>query len=82
LQRKEEILRLILNLVAAGLVLVTLSTFAAKRSWIFDLLSHFRLQYVVAAALLFAVALAVRVYPAAIVFAAIAVLHGWTIKGL
>lgn len=75
-------MRLILNLVAAGLVLVTLSTFAAKRSWIFDLLSHFRLQYVVAAALLFAVALAVRVYPAAIVFAAIAVLHGWTIKGL
>jgi hypothetical protein len=73
-------LHLILNLVAAGLVLVTLSTFTAKLSWIFDLLSHFRLQY--AAALLLVVALTVRAYPAAIVFAVVAVLHSWTIKGL
>lgn len=74
-------MRLILSLVAAGLVLVILSTFTAKLSWIFDLLSHFRLQYA-AAALLLVVALTVRAYPAAIVFAVVAVLHSWTIKGL
>jgi endonuclease/exonuclease/phosphatase (EEP) superfamily protein YafD len=75
-------LRLILHLAAAGLGLITLLTFAARLSWMFDLLSHFRLQYIVAATLLLAVALGVRAYPAAIAFAAIAVLHGWTSKGL
>jgi endonuclease/exonuclease/phosphatase (EEP) superfamily protein YafD len=74
--------RLILNLAAVGLGLVTLATLVADLSGMFDLLSHFRLQYLVAATLLCAVALAVRAYPAALVFAAVAALHGWTIKGL
>jgi endonuclease/exonuclease/phosphatase (EEP) superfamily protein YafD len=75
-------LNLLLQLAAAGLLLVTLFTLAARLWWAFDLFSHFRLQYVVAALILGAAALALRAYPSAAVLAAVALVHGWVIKDL
>jgi endonuclease/exonuclease/phosphatase (EEP) superfamily protein YafD len=75
-------LHLFFILAAAGLALITLFTFAARLWWAFDLFSHFRLQYVVAALTLSAAALAVRAYPSAAVLALVALIHGWTIKDL
>ncbi len=75
-------LRLILTVAAAALVLVTAFVLSARLWWAFDLLTHFRLQYVVAALILGLAALAVRAYPAAAVLAAVALVHGWAIKDL
>ena len=75
-------LNLLLQLAAAGLLLVTLFTLAARLWWAFDLFSHFRLQYVVAALILSVAALAIRAYPSAAVLAAVALVHGWVIKDL
>ena len=69
-------------LAAAGLVLATGCTLAARRWWLFDLFSHFRLQYVVAAATLGGVALATRAWPTAAVLAVVALLHGFAIRDL
>jgi endonuclease/exonuclease/phosphatase (EEP) superfamily protein YafD len=71
-----------LMLAAAGLALVTIFTLAARLWWAFDLFSHFRLQYVVAALILSAAALAIRAYPIAAVLGVVALMHGWTIKDL
>jgi endonuclease/exonuclease/phosphatase (EEP) superfamily protein YafD len=78
----QRALKLLLMLAAAGLVLITAFTFAARLWWAFDLFSHFRLQYVVAALVLGVAALAVRAHPIAAVLAAVALVHGWTIKDL
>jgi endonuclease/exonuclease/phosphatase (EEP) superfamily protein YafD len=75
-------LHLFLMLAAAGLGLITAFTFAARLGWAFDLFSHFRLQYVVAALALSVAALAVRAHPTAAVLAAVALVHGWAIKDL
>jgi endonuclease/exonuclease/phosphatase (EEP) superfamily protein YafD len=75
-------LHLFLMLAAAGLVLITAFTFAARLWWAFDLFSHFRLQYVVAALILSVAALAVRAQPTAAVLAAVALVHGWAVKDL
>ena len=75
-------LNLILMLAAALLVLATTGALAARHWWVFDLFSHFRLQYVIAAGVLCLAALAIRAYPAAAVLAAVALFHGWTIKDL
>lgn len=63
-------------------MLVTLFALLARFWWVFDLFSHFRLQYVVAAAVLCLVALAVRAWPAAVVLLLVALVHGWAIKDL
>ncbi|HET7130803.1 MAG TPA: endonuclease/exonuclease/phosphatase family protein [Gammaproteobacteria bacterium] len=47
--------RAALALAAAGVIAASLLPFAARRWWVFELASHFRMQYVVAAALLIAV---------------------------
>jgi endonuclease/exonuclease/phosphatase (EEP) superfamily protein YafD len=75
-------LRVFLMLAGAGLVLVTLFTLAARLWWAFDLFSHFRLQYVVAALTLGGAALAVRAYRIAAILAVVALAHGWAIKDL
>jgi endonuclease/exonuclease/phosphatase (EEP) superfamily protein YafD len=75
-------LHLFLMLAAAGLALITVVTFAARLWWAFDLFSHFRLQYVVAALILSVAALAMRAYPSAAVLAVVALVHGWAIKDL
>jgi endonuclease/exonuclease/phosphatase (EEP) superfamily protein YafD len=80
--RALRALHLILILAAAGLTLITLFAFAARLWWAFDLFSHFRLQYVVAALVLSVAALAVRAYPSAAVLAVVALVHGWAIKDL
>jgi endonuclease/exonuclease/phosphatase (EEP) superfamily protein YafD len=69
-------------LAAAGLALATGCTLAARLWWLFDLFSHFRLQYVVAAATLGVVALATHAWPTAAVLALVALLHGFAIKDL
>jgi endonuclease/exonuclease/phosphatase (EEP) superfamily protein YafD len=75
-------LNLVLMLAAALLVLATVAAFAARLWWVFDLFSHFRLQYVIAAGLLCTAALALRAYPTAAVLAAVALIHGFAIKDL
>jgi endonuclease/exonuclease/phosphatase (EEP) superfamily protein YafD len=78
----QRALNLLLMLAAVGLALVTVFTLAAKLWWAFDLFSHFRLQYVVAALVLALLALAIRTYPIAVVLAVVALVHGWAIKDL
>ena len=78
----QHALNLFLMLAAAGLALVTLFTLAARLWWAFDLFSHFRLQYVVAALVLGFLALSVRAHGSAAVLAAVAVVHGLAIKDL
>jgi endonuclease/exonuclease/phosphatase (EEP) superfamily protein YafD len=75
-------MRLFLVAATAGLVLVTVFVLFARLWWVFDLFTHFRLQYFVAAVILAVVALAVRAYPAAAVLAAVALGHGLVIKSL
>jgi endonuclease/exonuclease/phosphatase (EEP) superfamily protein YafD len=75
-------LNLILMLAAAPLVVATVGALAARHWWVFDLFSHFRLQYVIAAGLLCIAALALRAYPTAAVLAAVALVHGFAIKDL
>ena len=78
----QRALNLFLMLAAAGLALITAFTFAARLWWAFDLFSHFRLQYVVAALVLGIAALVIRAYPSAAVLAVVALVHGWAIKDL
>jgi endonuclease/exonuclease/phosphatase (EEP) superfamily protein YafD len=75
-------LNLVLMLAAAGLVLATLFALAARLWWAFDLFSHFRLQYALAALILLVAALALRNYRTAVVLALLALVHGWAIKDL
>ena len=75
-------MRLFLVAATAGLVLVTVFVLFARLWWVFDLFTHFRLQYFVAAVILAVVALAVRAYPTAAVLAAVALGHGLVIKDL
>jgi endonuclease/exonuclease/phosphatase (EEP) superfamily protein YafD len=80
MRKGQRALNLLLMLAAAGLALVTVFALAARLWWAFDLFSHFRLQYVVAALGLGMAALAVRAYPSAAVLAAVALVHGWAIR--
>jgi endonuclease/exonuclease/phosphatase (EEP) superfamily protein YafD len=82
MSKGRRALNLFLMLTAAGLALVTLCALSARLWWGFDLFSHFRLQYVVAASLFCIAALAIRAYPAAAVLAIVALIHGFAIKDL
>jgi endonuclease/exonuclease/phosphatase (EEP) superfamily protein YafD len=75
-------LDLMLRLAAAALVLATGCALAARHWWVFDLFSHFRLQYAIAAAILGAAALALRNRRTAALLAAVALLHGWAVGDL
>jgi endonuclease/exonuclease/phosphatase (EEP) superfamily protein YafD len=75
-------LNLFLMLTATGLALVTVFTLAARLWWAFDLFSHFRLQYVLAALVFGIIALSVRAYGSAAVLAIVALVHGAAIKDL
>jgi endonuclease/exonuclease/phosphatase (EEP) superfamily protein YafD len=75
-------LNVFLMLTATGLALVTVFTVAARLWWAFDLFSHFRLQYVLAALVLGGIALSVGAYRSAAVLAAVALVHGVAIKDL
>jgi endonuclease/exonuclease/phosphatase (EEP) superfamily protein YafD len=67
---------------ATALALITIFTLAARLWWAFDLFSHFRLQYVLAALALLVIALCARAYGSATVFAAVALVHGAAITDL
>jgi endonuclease/exonuclease/phosphatase (EEP) superfamily protein YafD len=71
-----------LLLTATGLALITVFTFGARLWWAFDLFSHFRMQYVLAAVVLLIVALCARAYGSAAVLAIVALVHGVAIKDL
>ncbi|MGH6913903.1 MAG: endonuclease/exonuclease/phosphatase family protein [Geminicoccales bacterium] len=82
MHRGRRALNLIVLVAAAGLALATVLALAARLWWVFDLFSHFRLQYAVAAMILLAAALALRDYRNAAVLAVVALVHGWAIKDL
>ena len=75
-------MRATLTVAAAGLGLATGCALAARLWWAFDLFSHFRPHYAALAALLGAVALISRTYPAALALAAIALLNAWAVRDL
>ena len=75
-------LRLFLAVAAAGLVLVTAFVLFARVWWVFDLFTHFRLQYFVTAVVLAITALIVHAYPSAAVLAAVALGHGLVVKNV
>jgi endonuclease/exonuclease/phosphatase (EEP) superfamily protein YafD len=75
-------LNLLLMLTATGLALITAFTLAARLWWAFDLFSHFRVQYVLAALVFGIIALSVRAYGSAAVLAAVALVHAAAIKDL
>lgn len=74
--------RVLLALAVAALGLATAAASLARHSWAFDLFSHFRPQYLVLAAALIPVALALRARTAAVVLGVVVALHGWAIKDL
>ena len=74
--------RFLLNSAAAALVSATAAALLARSWWAFGLFSHFRLQYLVSAAALIPAALALRARTAAVVLAAVAATHAWTVKDL
>ena len=78
----RKTLRLLLALAAAALLAVTIFVLLGRVWWVFDLFTHFRVQYFVAATVLAVVALVLRAYPSAAVFAALALSHGLVIKNL
>ncbi|HEX6113902.1 MAG TPA: endonuclease/exonuclease/phosphatase family protein [Geminicoccaceae bacterium] len=80
--KEPRALNVFLMLAAAGLALITVFALAARLWWAFDLFSHFRLQYVLAALVVGFIALTVRAYPSAAVLAVVALVHGWAIKDL
>lgn len=65
---------------AVALLAITAMTSAARLWWVFDLFTHFRLQYIVAALALGTVALATGARGCAVALAVVAVVHGWAIK--
>lgn len=80
LPRPATVGRLLLTLAAAALVLVTAAALLARHSWAFDLFSHFRLQYLVLAAALIPVALALRARAVAVVLGVLVAAHAWAVK--
>lgn len=75
-------LRPLLIVVTAALVLATACALSARFWWAFDLFSHFRLPYLILAAVFGLLALAVRAHGIAAVLLIIALVHGWTVKDL
>lgn len=65
-----------------ALVAVTAMTSAARLWWVFDLFTHFRLQYIIMALALGAVAVATGARGSAVALAMVAGIHGWAIKDL
>lgn len=74
--------RLLLGLAVAALVAATAAAALARHWWAFDLFSHFRLQYLVLAAVLIPAALALRARTAAVVLAAVVAAQAWAVKDM
>lgn len=66
---------LLLSLLATGLGLATLSAFAARLWWVFDLFAHFRAHYSLLALALAALSVLAGSVPAAMVSAVVALLN-------
>ncbi|SOD96907.1 vancomycin resistance protein VanJ [Caenispirillum bisanense] len=71
-----------MTILAAGLAAVTLAVLAARLWWPFDLLTHFRLQYLAAALALLLLAMAAGARPAAVLLVVVLAVHGWAVRDL
>jgi endonuclease/exonuclease/phosphatase (EEP) superfamily protein YafD len=76
------VIRLILLLGTGGLIVATGFALAARHWWLFDLFSHFRLQYLFVALILLPLALLLRAWPAAILLLAVGLIHGYALEQL
>lgn len=78
----QRALTVLLILATGGLVVATAFALLARLWWLFDLFTHFRLQYVAAALALAGLALVLGRPKTASLLGLIALLHGWTIRDL
>lgn len=77
--RWQRVARAVLALAALGFVLLTTAILLSREWWAFDLLTHFRRQYVLALFVLIPAALLARAWGSGAIFASLMLFHGWVL---
>ena len=69
----------VLRIGLCSLAIATLASLLGKQWWVFDLATHFRVQYMVAGAILIGLAVAARYYWLALGFLVCLIPHAWAV---